>query len=41
MGLHMSDDKYPVGETVVSSQIVLEIIMTLSTSGKGTIFWSV
>ena len=37
-GFHMSDDKYPVGETVVSSQIVLEIIMTLSTSGKEIIF---
>ena len=34
MGLHISSDKYPVGETVVPSQILSGIIMTLSTSGK-------
>ena len=37
-GLHMSSDKYTVGETVVPLQILLGIIMTLSTTGKGIIF---
>ena len=42
MGLHMSSDKYPVGETAVPPQILIGIIMTLSmVPGKGIIFWSV
>ena len=38
-GLHVSSDKYAVGETAVPPQILIGIIMTLSMiPGKGIIF---
>ena len=37
-GLHISSDKYPVGELYYPPQTLIGIIMTLSTSGIGIIF---
>lgn len=41
MELHMLSNKYPVGKLQSPSQILTGIIMTLRTSGKGILFWSI
>ena len=38
IGLHVSSDKYSFGKLWSSSQILIGVIMTLSTTGKGIIF---